>query len=98
MPDIPFGFSLPGAQPPDPDGGHGDIADAETAMLAWGQRPTFMIRPGDEGLDRLPAKANKMFGYLRYLRIPDGVRPVMRNYSVRAYRPATESMSESIAR
>lgn len=41
---------------------------------------------GDEGLERIPAKANKIFGYLRYLRIPDGVRPVMRNYTVRAYR------------
>lgn len=40
----------------------------------------------DEGLDRLPAKANKLLGYLKYLRIPDGVRPVMRNYTVRAYR------------
>lgn len=49
----------------------------------------FLPLGGDEGLDRLPAKANKMFGYLRYLRIPDGVRPVMRNYTVRAYRSAT---------
>lgn len=49
----------------------------------------FLPLGGDEGLDRLPAKANKLFGYLRYLRIPDGVRPVMRNYSVRAFRPAT---------
>lgn len=46
----------------------------------------FLPLGGDEGLDRLPAKANKMFGYLKYLRIPDGVRPVMRNYSVRAFR------------
>ncbi len=44
---------------------------------------------GDEGLERIPAKANKIFGYLKYLRIPDGMRPVMRNYTVRAYRPAT---------
>ncbi|NLP85032.1 siderophore-interacting protein [Microbacterium sp. CFH 90308] len=56
----------------------------------------FLPLGGDEGLDRLPAKANKMFGYLRYLRIPDGVRPVMRNYSVRAYRPATESTGAEI--
>lgn len=56
----------------------------------------FLPLGGDEGLDRLPAKANKMFGYLRYLRIPDGVRPVMRNYSVRAYRPATESAGAEI--
>ena len=49
----------------------------------------FLPLGGDEGLDRLPAKANKLFGYLKYLRIPDGVRPVMRNYTVRAFRPAT---------
>ncbi len=46
----------------------------------------FLPVGGDEGLDRIPAKANKLFGYLRYLRIPEGVRPVMRNYTVRAYR------------
>ena len=50
----------------------------------------FLPLGGDEGLERLPAKANKMFGYLKYLRIPDGIRPVMRNYSVRAFRPATD--------
>ncbi|MDY0907969.1 siderophore-interacting protein [Microbacterium sp. CFBP9034] len=50
----------------------------------------FLPLGGDEGLERLPAKANKLFGYLRYLRIPDGVRPVMRNYTVRAFRPATD--------
>ena len=49
----------------------------------------FLPLGGDEGLERLPAKAHKLFGYLKYLRIPDGVRPVMRNYTVRAYRPAT---------
>lgn len=49
----------------------------------------FLPLGGDEGLDRLPAKANKLFGYLKYLRIPDGMRPVMRNYTVRAYRAAT---------
>lgn len=43
---------------------------------------------GDEGLERIPAKAHRIVGYLKYLRIPDGVRPVMRNYTVRAYRPA----------
>ena len=50
----------------------------------------FLPLGGDEGLDRLPAKAHKLFGYLKYLRIPDGVRPVMRNYSVRAFRPARD--------
>ncbi|WP_194410232.1 siderophore-interacting protein [Microbacterium cremeum] len=56
----------------------------------------FLPLGGDEGLERLPAKANKLFGYLRYLRIPDGVRPVMRNYTVRAYRAATETTDAEI--
>ncbi|WP_109209708.1 MULTISPECIES: siderophore-interacting protein [Microbacterium] len=56
----------------------------------------FLPLGGDEGLERLPAKANKMFGYLKYLRIPDGVRPVMRNYTVRAFRPATEAADAEI--
>lgn len=56
----------------------------------------FLPLGGDEGLERLPAKANKMFGYLKYLRIPDGVRPVMRNYTVRAYRPATATQDAEI--
>lgn len=43
---------------------------------------------GDAAFERVPAKANGLFGYLKFLRIPDGERPVMRNYSVRAYRPA----------
>ncbi|GAB3632136.1 siderophore-interacting protein [Microbacterium shaanxiense] len=49
----------------------------------------FIPVGGEAGLERVPAKAHKMFGYLKFLRIPDGERPVMRNYSVRAYRPAT---------
>lgn len=49
----------------------------------------FLPLGGDEGLERIPAKAHKIFGYLKYLRIPDGVRPVMRNYTVRAFRPRT---------
>ena len=56
----------------------------------------FLPLGGDEGLDRLPAKANKLFGYLKYLRIPDGVRPVMRNYTVRAFRPATDGHSAEL--
>lgn len=46
----------------------------------------FLPLGGDESLQRLPAKANHLLGYLNYLRIPSGVRPVMRNYTVRAYR------------
>ena len=56
----------------------------------------FLPIGGDAGLDRVPAKANKMFGYLKFLRIPDGERPVMRNYSVRAYRPATADAGAEI--
>ncbi|PWD50759.1 NADPH-dependent ferric siderophore reductase [Serinibacter arcticus] len=56
----------------------------------------FLPLGGEEGLDRLPAKANRMVGYLRYLRIPDGVRPVMRNYTVRAHRAATPSSGAEI--
>ncbi|WP_243076118.1 siderophore-interacting protein [Microbacterium sp. SS28] len=56
----------------------------------------FLPLGGDEGLERLPAKAHKIFGYLRYLRIPDGMRPVMRNYSVRAFRPATGEQGAEI--
>jgi NADPH-dependent ferric siderophore reductase len=56
----------------------------------------FLPIGGDAGLDRVPAKANRMFGYLKFLRIPDGERPVMRNYSVRAYRPATAATSAEL--
>lgn len=56
----------------------------------------FLPVGGDEGLERLPAKANKLLGYLKYLRIPDGVRPVMRNYTVRAYRAATADAGAEI--
>lgn len=48
----------------------------------------FLPIGGDAGLDRVPAKANRMFGYLKFLRIPEGERPAMRNYTVRAYRAA----------
>lgn len=56
----------------------------------------FLPIGGEAGLERVPAKANKMFGYLRFLRIPDGERPVMRNYTVRAYRPATADAGAEI--
>ncbi len=51
----------------------------------------FLPVGGDGSLERIPAKANKLFGYLRYLRIPEGVRPVMRNYTVRRHRALGES-------
>lgn len=56
----------------------------------------FLPVGGDAGLERVPPKANKLFGYLKFLRIPDGERPVMRNYSVREYRPATAERGAEI--
>ncbi|MGW8482257.1 siderophore-interacting protein [Microbacterium sp. NPDC055903] len=56
----------------------------------------FLPIGGEAGLERVPAKANSMFGYLKFLRIPDGERPVMRNYSVRAYRAATADAGAEI--
>jgi NADPH-dependent ferric siderophore reductase len=56
----------------------------------------FLPIGGDAGLERVPAKANSMFGYLKFLRIPDGERPVMRNYTVRAYRAATADAGAEI--
>lgn len=37
------------------EGAPGDIADAEAAMRAWGQRPLFQIRPGQEDFDTVLA-------------------------------------------
>lgn len=56
----------------------------------------FLPIGGDAGLERVPAKANRMFGYLKFLRIPDGERPVMRNYTVRSYRAATADAGAEI--
>ncbi|WP_226533805.1 siderophore-interacting protein [Microbacterium paraoxydans] len=56
----------------------------------------FLPVGGDAGLDRVPAKANKIFGYLKFLRIPEGERPVMRNYSVRAFRASTVDAAAEI--
>lgn len=56
----------------------------------------FIPVGGDAGLERVPAKAHKLFGYLKFLRIPDGERPVMRNYTVRAFRPATTEREAEI--
>ncbi|MFE6736539.1 siderophore-interacting protein [Microbacterium sp. NPDC057650] len=56
----------------------------------------FLPLGGEAALDRVPPKANGMLGYLKFLRIPDGERPVMRNYTVRAYRPATSGTGAEI--
>lgn len=45
----------------------------------------FIPTEGDVGLDDLPDRVN-LLGYLRYLRIEKGKRPVLRNYTVRAHR------------
>lgn len=47
----------------------------------------FIPTGGDQGLARLPAKLDAM-SYTRYLMISKAERPAMRNYTVRAYRPA----------
>lgn len=49
----------------------------------------FVPVGGDAGLERIPAKANTILGYLRFLRIGDGERPAMRSYTVRGFRAAT---------
>lgn len=46
----------------------------------------FIPTEGETGLDQLPDRIN-LLGYLRYLRIDKGERPVLRNYTVRAFRP-----------
>ncbi|MGM1017047.1 MAG: siderophore-interacting protein [Actinomycetota bacterium] len=56
----------------------------------------FLPVGGDAGLERVPAKANRMFGYLKFLRIPEGERPAMRNYTVRAYREGTADAGAEI--
>ncbi|MCC4908498.1 siderophore-interacting protein [Microbacterium sp. cx-59] len=68
--------------------GEGDI-DRFTPMGFDQWFRIFLPVGGEAGLDRVPAKANKLIGYLKFLRIPEGMRPVMRNYTVRAYRPAS---------
>ncbi|QMU97052.1 siderophore-interacting protein [Microbacterium esteraromaticum] len=56
----------------------------------------FLPISGEAGLERVPAKANKVFGYLKFLRIPDGERPVLRNYTIRAHRTATADAGAEI--
>ena len=56
----------------------------------------FLPVGGEAGLERVPAKAHRMFGYLKFLRIPEGERPVMRNYTVREYRAATAERGAEI--
>lgn len=53
----------------------------------------FIPTAGETGLDQLPDRVN-LLGYLRYLRIDKGERPVLRNYTVRAFRPVGVSGPE----
>lgn len=75
--------------------GHGEIATFRPMGFDQWFR-LFIPVTGDAALDRVPAKAHKLFGYLKFLRIPDGERPVMRNYTVRAHRPATAERGAEI--
>ncbi len=55
--------------------------------MGWDQWFRMFIPTDDEfGLDQVPDKVN-FLGYVRYLRIDKGHRPVLRNYTVRAFRP-----------
>lgn len=56
----------------------------------------FLPLGGEAGLERVPTKANGLLGYLKFLRIPDGQRPVMRNYTVREHRHATADADAEI--
>ncbi|MFF2052965.1 siderophore-interacting protein [Leifsonia sp. NPDC058194] len=66
--------------------GGGDIAGF--APLGFDQwfRLFLPVGGGEGALSRLPAKLDT-FAYARYLTMSKAVRPVLRNYSVRAYRP-----------
>jgi len=68
--------------------GGGDIG--RFSPMGYDQGLRLFLPPRDDsegaGLERIPAKANTILGFLGYLRIPDGIRPVMRNYTVRAHR------------
>ncbi|WP_105566051.1 siderophore-interacting protein [Microbacterium halophytorum] len=46
---------------------------------------------GEGGLDRMPSKFG-IGGYVKYLTLPKGTRPVIRNYTVRAFRPAEREL------
>lgn len=64
--------------------GGGSIS--EFVPMGWDQWfRLFIPTEGEVGLDDLPDKVN-LRGYLRYLRIEKGKRPVLRNYTVRAFR------------
>lgn len=69
--------------------GRGDID--RFVPLGYDQWFRLFLPLGGGALERIPEKANTLLGYLKYLRIPTGERPVMRNYSVRAYRPSGPS-------
>ncbi|MEN2740931.1 siderophore-interacting protein [Microbacterium sp. X-17] len=65
--------------------GGGDLAAFE--YQGFDQRFRLAVPAHDQArLDNLPEKFG-VGGYLRYLTLPRGTRPVIRNYTVRAFRP-----------
>jgi NADPH-dependent ferric siderophore reductase len=65
--------------------GGGDLAKFEFQGFDQWFRLAVPVHDNDR-LDNLPEKFG-MGGYLRYLTLPRGTRPVIRNYTVRAFRP-----------
>lgn len=61
--------------------------------MGYDQWFRFFVPTGDpRGLDTLPPRADTTAGYIRYLRIKDDIRPLYRNYTVRAFRPESLEM------
>jgi NADPH-dependent ferric siderophore reductase len=65
--------------------GGGDLHRFEYRGFDQWFRLAIPVHDGDR-FDRLPQRFG-VTGYLRYLALPKGSRPVIRNYTVRAYRP-----------
>ncbi|GGK45111.1 hypothetical protein Ppa06_00770 [Planomonospora parontospora subsp. parontospora] len=64
--------------------GEGDIG--RFTPMGYDQWFRLFLPVSDGSLSRLPGKLT-MLSYARYLTIPKHSRPVLHNYSVRAYRP-----------
>lgn len=64
--------------------GGGDLESFEYKGFDQWFRLAIPVR-GEEGLDNLPGKFG-IGGYLKYLTLPKGTRPVIRNYTIRAFR------------
>ncbi|WP_369407393.1 siderophore-interacting protein [Schumannella soli] len=66
--------------------GGDDLARFEYQGFDQWFRLAIPVAEGDPAFDRLPDRID-MRGYLKYLTLPKATRPVIRNYTVRAYRP-----------